>query len=318
MTYGSGVGRVFLLPAKSSIIGTMQYILPKKDVDVRFLYYLLTGLNLSKYANGAAIPHIYFRDYKNENVYLPSISQQQKIAQTLNKANKLREKHKEQLHELDRLAESVFYDMFGDPVTNPKGWKLDYLKKHLKVIGGYAFKSTAYVEEGIPILRIGNINSGILKIDNVVFYEKQINLNRYIVRPNDIVISLTGTVGKEDYGNICILDDTYSYYYLNQRNAKLELNSTIDKWYLALILKNQHIKSKLTGISRGVRQANISNSDIENIVIPIAPTEHQHQFASIIEKIEAQKAKVKAALKESEDLFQRLMQDMFNPEYHEK
>lgn len=322
MSFKLSIGKVCITKDKVYSNEAIMAFLPNNpnNIDISFLYYRLLShnwtLGINKAVKGITLNKV---SLNNTRILFPtSILHQRKIAQILDKASELIEKRKKQLHELDRLAESVFYDMFGDPVTNPKGWKLDCLKKHLKVIGGYAFKSTAYVEEGIPILRIGNINSGILKIDNVVFYEKQKNLNRYIVRPNDIVISLTGTVGKEDYGNICILDDTYSYYYLNQRNAKLELNSTIDKWYLALILKNQHIKSKLTGISRGVRQANISNSDIENIVIPIAPTEHQHQFASIIEKIEAQKAKVKAALKESEDLFMRLMQDMFNPEYHEK
>lgn len=252
----------------------------------------------------------------NLSIPLPSIEKQREIAEVLDKASELVEKRKAQLAELDLLAESVFYDMFGDPVTNPKGWEFDCLKKHLKVIGGYAFKSTAYVEDGIPVLRIGNINSGVLKTVGIVFYEEHDSLSRYIVRPNDMVISLTGTVGKEDYGNICILDDTYSMYYLNQRNAKLDLNSTIDKWYLAFMLKNPQVKNKLTGISRGIRQANISNGDIENIIIPIAPIELQNQFAGIIEKIEEQKAKAKEALKESENLFQRLMQDMFNPDYH--
>lgn len=313
---GAGVGRVMMLPSKSSIVGTMQYLLPKSNIHINYLCYILKQLDLAKYASGATIPHIYFKDYSKEDVFLPPIAKQREIAEVLDKASELVEKRKAQLAELDLLAESVFYDMFGDPVTNPKGWEFDCLKKHLKVIGGYAFKSTAYVEDGIPVLRIGNINSGVLKTVGVVFYEEHDSLSRYIVRPNDIVISLTGTVGKEDYGNICILDDTYSMYYLNQRNAKLDLNSTIDKWYLAFMLKNPQVKNKLTGISRGIRQANISNGDIENIIIPIAPIELQNQFATIIEKIEEQKAKAKEALKESENLFQRLMQDMFNPDYH--
>lgn len=319
------VGRVGMLP-KSLLPAALNQrvaclrIRTKNIVDKKYLFNILNSDYFEHQcilsAQGIAQKNMSTEWLKTFNVYLPSLERQREIAEVLDKASELVEKRKAQLAELDLLAESVFYDMFGDPVTNTKGWEFDCLKKYLKVIGGYAFKSTAYVEDGIPVLRIGNINSGVLKTVGIVFYEEHDSLSRYIVRPNDMVISLTGTVGKEDYGNICILDDTYSMYYLNQRNAKLDLNSTIDKWYLAFMLKNPQVKNKLTGISRGIRQANISNGDIENIIIPIAPIELQNQFAGIIEKIEKQKAKVKEALKESENLFQRLMQDMFNPEYH--
>ena len=72
-------------------------------------------------------------------------------------------------------------------------------------------------------------------------------------------LKLTGTVGKSDYANVCILDRSYPMYYLNQRNAKLELSNDIGKSYLTWLLKHKHIKNKLTKISRGIRQANMSN-----------------------------------------------------------
>lgn len=313
---GAGVGRVMMLPPNSSIVGTMQYILPKSNIDINYLYYFLKQIDLSKYASGATIPHIYFKDYSKEEVFLPSIEKQREIAGVLDKANELVKKRKAQLAELDRLAESVFYDMFGDPVTNEKGYKLDILKNNLEIIGGYAFKSEQYRPEGIPVLRIGSINMGYVKVDGILFYEEAKSLGRYEVYPNDIVISLTGTVGKDDYGNICIVDDSFPKYYLNQRNAKLVLFNSLNSRYFTYTLKNIGVKRKLTGVSRGIRQANISNNDIYNLIIPIPPLPLQQQFAERIQKIEEQKTKVKAALKESEDLFQRLMQDMFNPEYH--
>ena len=109
------------------------------------------------------------------------------------------------------------------------------------------------------------------------------------MHPGDFVMSLTGTVGKDDYGNVCILGDDYDMYYLNQRNAKLEIIEGIDKFYLSQLLKFEQIKKKLTGISRGVRQANISNKDILNLVVPVPPMKLQSQFADFIKQVNKSK-----------------------------
>ena len=111
--------------------------------------------------------------------------------------------------------------------------------------------------------------------------------------PGDLVMSLTGTVGKDDYGNVCILGDDYEMYYLNQRNAKLEIKEGIDKYYLSQLLKFEQIKKRLTGISRGVRQANISNKDILNLVVPVPPMELQEQFAGFVKQVDKLKVVVK-------------------------
>ena len=123
----------------------------------------------------------------------------------------------------------------------------------------------------------------------MVYWQKDESLERYVMYPGDLVMSLTGTVGKDDYGNVCILDDDYEMYYLNQRNAKLEIKEGIDKYYLSQLLKFEQIKKRLTGISRGVRQANISNKDILNLVVPIPPLELQNQFADFVKHVDKSK-----------------------------
>ena len=84
----------------------------------------------------------------------------------------------------------------GEPDENPKHWQEDELSHHLKVIGGYAFKSDGFTDEGIPVLRIGNINSGHFLPVNMVYWPDDLALARYKVFPGDLVMSLTGTVGK--------------------------------------------------------------------------------------------------------------------------
>jgi type I restriction enzyme S subunit len=222
------------------------------------------------------------------------------------------EKKKQQLKELDALAQSIFYEMFGDPITNEKGWEVKKLGEISKVIGGYAFKSNHFIENGIPVLRIGNINSGQLKTTSIVFYQENNSLIKYVVYPGDLVISLTGTVGKDDYGNVCILDNTYPKYYLNQRNAKIELSEVIHTEYVRFFLKDKGIKNKLTGVNRGVRQGNISNKDIEGLQIYLPPFPLQQAFASKIEAIEKQKELIKQSIKEVETLFNSRMDYYFN------
>ncbi len=75
---GSGIGRVAFYPAESSLIGTMQYILPKEDYDIRYIGYCLQSLDLSKYKQGAAIPHIYFRDYGERFVKVTDNKEEQR------------------------------------------------------------------------------------------------------------------------------------------------------------------------------------------------------------------------------------------------
>ena len=195
---GAGVGRVMLLPPKSSVIGTIQYIIPNERVSARYLANILAHLDLGKLYSGATIPHIYFKNYENIEIPLPPIEEQKRIVDILDKASNLIDLRKQQLEKMDLLIKSKFIDMFGDPVTNPKGWEIEKLGKHISVIGGYAFKSNGFSKQGVPVLRIGNINSGFFKSTNLVFWNEDQTLARYMLKPGDMIISLTGTVGKDD------------------------------------------------------------------------------------------------------------------------
>ena len=183
---------------------------------------------------------------------------------------------------------------------------------NIDYLGGYAFRSEGFCEaDGIPVLRIGNINAGFFKPVNMVFWEEDESLERYIMYPGDLVMSLTGTVGKDDYGNVCMLGNDYDKYYLNQRNAKLELKEGLDKHYLSQLLRFEKIKKRLTGISRGVRQANISNKDILGLRVPIPPIALQWQYATFVTQVDKSKLTVQQGLDKLELLKQSLMQKYF-------
>lgn len=320
------VGRVVIFEENTSekyFCNNFTSILrPKNIIDAKYSLYLLKDLynkkRVLKYQNKTTgIINLKLNDYlNNTEIMIPSIEEQIKISTILDRSQELIDKRKEQIESLDELVKSQFIEMFGAPINNPKSWDLTTMDKVIDVIGGYAFKSTDFADDGIPVLKIGNINSGYFKPTNLMFWEKDDKLERYLIKPGDLVISLTGTVGKDDYGNVCIMGTDYDEYYLNQRNAKLEIKSTesFNKYYLTYLLKVPEIKQRLTGISRGVRQANISNKDILNLEVPNPPIELQNKFEEFVKQVDKLKFEMEKSLKELEDNFNSLMQKAFKGE----
>lgn len=211
---------------------------PKEEIDVDYLCYSLMFYKVDGMINGATRKKLTQTAMKKMKIPLRNIVEQKKIVQQLNKIIEIREKAKKELNLLDNLIQARFIEVFGNPESNSKGWKECSLSEKLNVLGGYAFKSDQFDENiGIPVLRIGNINAGYFKPVNMVYWKEDSKLAKYTLYPGDLVMSLTGTVGKDDYGNVCILGNDYEMYYLNQRNAKLEIKKDINKYYLSQLLE---------------------------------------------------------------------------------
>ena len=288
---GATCGTINITVPKSYVTGNAMCLDDvRSDIYMEYLYYCLKHYNFNNVISGSAQPQITRQGMEKIYVTIGSHNEQMYIVDKLKRVENVIDLRKRELKQLDTLVKSRFVEMFGDPDTNAKDWEEDALSEKLNVVGGYAFKSDQFDENsGIPVLRIANINAGYFKPVNMVYWKEDKNLERYAVYPGDLVMSLTGTVGKDDYGNVCILSNDYEMYYLNQRNAKLEIKEGINKHYLSQLLKFEQIKKKLTGISRGVRQANISNKDILNLVVPIPPIELQNQFADFVASIDKSK-----------------------------
>lgn len=152
---GAGIGRTMLLPAYSSVIGTMQYLLPRESIpiDIKYLFYAVEHMNLAKYFSGATIPHIYFKDYQKEPINIPDIDTQKRISRIFDKIDALITSRKEQRTKLDQIVKSRFIEMVGDCVVNPKGWKT----KCLEDIAEVGSSKRVFIEElqeaGIPFYR---------------------------------------------------------------------------------------------------------------------------------------------------------------------
>ncbi len=304
------------------IVSTGLLVLrPKINADSKYLFHLLKSSNFQndkdKLCTGATQKAINNSNFENIEIPLPNLATQQRIATILDQADAIIQNNRAIVQKYDALTQSLFLDMFGDPVKNEKGWEKNNCRNILKVIGGGVFKSSDYVKNGIPLIRIGSVNKGYFDDRETVFIpETYIKTHKkYLVYPNDLLITLTGTVGKNDYGNVFKLGNDYEKYYLNQRVAKFEINETkIDSVFFEFYLKQNEIKKLLTSVSRGVRQANISNEDIYNLEIILPSINLQNKFAERVAMIEAQKQQAQLELAKSEELFASLLQRAFKGE----
>jgi len=289
----------------------------KETLDYKYLFYWVrtkTFINdMIRKATGASYPAVSDKIIKSSKIPLPPLPQQKKIAAILDAADAYRQKTKALIAKYEELTQSLFLDMFGDPFNG----ETKPLKDNINIIGGYAFKSKDFVEVGIPLIKIGTVNKGYFELDNFSFLPKSY-LNEYkkwIIEPGDILMSLTGTVGKDDYGNVEIATKGHPKYFLNQRVAKLApSNRTYLQGFLFGLFNNSKTKKQLTKISRGVRQANISNKDIERLEMIVPSINEQQKYIDAVVNIETQKAKAQTSLAKAENLFNSLLQKAFKGE----
>ena len=299
---GSGVGRVNIYPPKSSLVGTMQYIFPNEGCEIGFLKYLLQGLHLEKYKTGAAIPHIYFKDYCKSIVPFPPLSEQQHIVEELDLLSSIIEKKKAQLNELDNLAQSLFYEMFGSPTINEKGFPLLTVNDVIKFEGGSQPPKTSFEYTPTPNnIRLIQIRD--YKTDAYITYVPK-KLARKFCDEDDIMI---GRYGPPIFQILKGLSGAYNVALM--KAVPLKGN----KEFVRAYLKQKCLLHYLETFSRRVAgQDGIQMDKLKAYPFPYPPIDLQNQFASKIEAIEQQKELIKQSIKEVETLFNSRMDYYFN------
>lgn len=323
MALTGNVGRVGLFPQEMLPAFVNQRVCrikpTSKLLDDKFLFYLLNSDKFEHDAivNSSGVAQLNLSTKWVENykipLPLPSLAEQKKIAAILDTADRLRQKDAQLIAKYNALSQSLFLDMFGDPFhgdTFP-------LSANLDILGGYAFKSSDFVDTGIPLIKIGTVNKGYFDTNSFSFLPDSFSsqYSKWLVIEGDILMSLTGTVGKDDYGNVEQATGEYTEYFLNQRVAKISpVNDNYLPKFLFGLFSNNKTKKELTRISRGVRQANISNRDINALKMIKPPISEQEKYVNAIKTIEAQKQQAQAAQQQSGDLFNSLLQRAFKGE----
>lgn len=306
---GAGIGRTTLHPAKSSVIGTMQYLLPKDNVLPEYLYYVVRHMHLEKYFTGATIPHIYFRDYKNEKFNLDSLDKQAKIVEILGNAELVILKRRQQLAELDKLIKARFVEMFGDPISNPHGFeKVDLSELADIKIGpfGSLLHKEDYIEGGYALLNPSHIIDGKIAPDSklTVSREKHEELSAYHLKVGDVVMGRRGEMGR------CAVVPCDGYL-CGTGSLLIRTKGDVTADYIQQIISFPSFKKAIEDMAVGQTMPNLNVPIVSRFQIIKPPIEVQHSYYAFVEQTDKSKVVVQKALDEAQTLFDSLMQEYF-------
>lgn len=284
----------------------VKILQPTEEINAKFLLYYLIWYKVPSLG--------YSRHYKllkELSIPVPPLPTQRAIVAELDTLNEILDKKRQQLKELDTLAQSIFYDMFGDPVENEKGWEVKKMGEVCDSVS-YGTSSPACENGKYKYLRMNNLTySGYIDLSNV----KTINLpdesyEKYVVRKDDILFNRTNSrelVGKTALFN---LDEEMiiAGYIIRVRVHQHEVLPV----FIVKYMNTPFIKDYLYNLCKGaVNQANINSKELQNIPLYVPPLFLQQSFARKVEAIEKQKNLINASIKEMETLFNATMDKYF-------
>ena len=254
--------------------------------------------------NGANITNLKFSNLSNYTIPVPPLSEQERIVAELDLLSDVIAKKREQLKQLDTLAQSIFYDMFGDPITNEKGWKTKKLGETSTLHNGRAFKPTDWSNSGLPIVRIQNLNNPTLPFN---YYDGEV-ANNHRLYGGELLYAWSGTPDTSFGAHIWYGGDAV----LNQHIFKIEYNKDLLNIKYFVFNLNGIVNSMFDKTHGGVGLQHITKGTLTSQNICLPPLYLQQQFASMIESIEKQKELIKQSLSEVQQLFDSRMDYYFN------
>jgi len=285
---------------------------PIVEADKKYLFYYLKQLKLKSAGYSR-----HYKFLKEAFIPLPSLPVQKKIAAALEKADTLREQCQKMEQELKSLSQSVFLDMFGDPVTNPMGWKKAGLKEISSKFNdgpfGSNLKTSHYTESGVQVIRLTNIGVGVFKSKDKMFVSEEHAefLSKYKCRSGDIVIATLG----EPNLRACIIPEDVSVA-INKADCIhcVPDNSIIGSEYLAELLNLPYTLQTIQNLLHGQTRTRISSGQLAKVEILLPPLQKQQEFIDFIKKRNKELIRVQSLTKEKDDLFNSLMQHAFKGE----
>ena len=284
---GSGIGRVMFLPPKSSVIGTLQYILPKPGYDINYIGYCLKSLDLASHKQGAAIPHIYFRDYGEKLVNVEeSLDEQRKIVARLNatfeRIDKMQNNAETALEEARGVLAQIIRNSFI-PSNNWDEKSVGELSTDIR----YGTSKPSCENGKYKYLRMNNITSdGHLTLkDTKTISLEGAEYEKAVVRKGDILFNRTNSL--EHVGKTCLFDQDEEMIIAGYL-IRVRLNEEVTPEYLTYYLNCDTTKTTLRKLAIGaVHQANISASSLKKVMIKYPKSKvEQEQIVAQIKEIE--------------------------------
>ena len=286
----------------------------EKEFHLRgYLYYFLQTKTkeLLSLAGGVAQPNLSTEQIKNLDIYSPSLDEQSRIVEELDLLSNIIEKKRQQLSELDNFAQSIFYDMFGDPVTNEKGWEVKKLgevcvyKSQIERANKYF--SPVDIIQYIDISSINNSDNTIYHTNVIKFVDAPSRAQQRVVN-NDVLISLV----RPNLKNVALVNNSLGNLVASTGFCVLRTTDLVSPYYILFSVLNDCFTKYLMDRTSGANYPAVREEDIKGYDLCIPPLTLQQLFAKKIEAIEKQKALIKQSVAETEELFNSRMDYYFS------
>ena len=290
---------------------------PKPEkLDSRFLYYWVRTTyfvdDMIRQSTGASYPAVSDAIIKKYFIPLPPIAEQRRIAKILDKADEIRRKRQQAIKLTEELGRSLFLDMFGDPVTNPKSWevkKINELTIKTKKINPREMYKNKYFTY-IDISSIDRLEKIVISPQSV-FFDNAPSRARQLVQSKDVLVSTV----RPNLNSVAYLDDRFNRAVASTGFCILRTKSDkLNPCYLFNWVKTSYFVDEMTKQSTGASYPAVNDLIVKSSTILLPPIEIQNQFESLYLSLQKHSKKQKQYLQESENLFNSLLQRAFKGE----
>lgn len=319
MSLTGNVGRVGMLQ-KSMLPAALNQrvacIRTKSDeISLNYLFHLFNSDVFERAAirsaRGIAQLNMSTEWLKEHTIPLPPKSTQLAIVSELDKIKELIRLKKEQLKDFDNLAQSIFYEMFGDPVENDKGWEVMKLKEIVSDDCSISYgivQPGDGLENGVPVVRPVDMTETFISRQGLKNTTKEISdsYKRTILKGDEILMCVRGTTGL-----VAMASPELKGCNVTRGITPIECGPSCNKWFIYYQISNPSIQQHIAEYTRGITLKQINMKDVREIPLCLPPLPLQHLFAHRIEQIEHQKAEVQKAIADLETLLASRMQYWF-------
>ena len=308
------IGKVAIAGCEMYCNQGFKNLICSQKIYNRYLYWFLKGNTeyLNSLGRGATFKELSKQIVASIEISVPDMEQQMQAAENLERVSSIIRLRKQELQKLDDLVKTRFVELFGDPVTNPKGWKTKHLLDMGYCKNGMNFHAG---DSGMEVNCLGVGDFQNLSVMDGTAHLPVISLNEAppeesMLRDGDIVFVRSN--GNKALVGRCLVvyprntPTTYSGFCIRYRLTSNEVDTT----YLLRVLKTDSIRKKMAG--RGANIQNLNQQILAALDIPLPPIEQQQQFATFVQQADKSKAVIQKALDEAQLLFDSLMQQYFS------
>jgi type I restriction enzyme, S subunit len=314
---GAGIGRVTKHPAKSSVVATMQYLIPKKGFDINFIKYFLEGVDFEKHRNGSTIPHIYFKDYKSEKFPKLPLPEQRHIVSVLEECFAAIAKAKanagQNLKNAKELFESYLFRVFEN---KGEGWEeknLEELVDEKCTLSYGIVQPGEEFENGLPVIRPTDLKSRLIKIEGLKRIDPKLadGYKRTKLIGDELLLCVRGSTGV-----LSIATEELKGANVTRGIVPIRFDSkTIDQSFGYYLLISNYVQNQIRAKTYGAALMQINIGDLRKIETPYPKLEEQHTIVRQLDALRAETQKLEAVYKKKiadlEELKKSILQKAF-------